>query len=75
MMVKKVDKVDTTKRSLIKTSVDIVLVIIVSIIVAFSFNILSVYNEFVRDNDLLCFAMVEVFAFGCILAYKRWRKH
>lgn len=72
-MVKNENKHTHTK-SLIKSSFDILLVIVISICVAFAFDILSVYNKFVSDNNVLCFAIVELIAFGCIMMYKRWKK-
>lgn len=72
-MVKNENKHTHTK-SLIESSFDIILVIVISIGVAFAFDILSMYNKFVNDNNVLCFAVVELFAFACIMMYKRYKK-
>lgn len=71
MMSNKVKK-DTVANTLITTS-DIALIIVVSIIVALVFTMLSLYNSFVNDNQLLVFSLFEVVAFCGVLAYKRWK--
>jgi hypothetical protein len=68
-------KNDKPTKSLFKTSIDIVLVIIVSVIVALSFSILSIYNEFVRQNDLVLFTIFEILVFASIMMYKRYKKN
>jgi len=68
----KKDNKDIVANTLITTS-DVILVILASLIVSLSFIVLSIYSEFVRNNDLIIFTLFEVVAFVGILAYK-WSK-
>jgi hypothetical protein len=68
----KKDNKDIVANTLITTS-DVILVILASLIVSLSFIVLSIYSEFVRNNDLIIFTLFEVVAFVGILSYK-WSK-
>jgi hypothetical protein len=67
------NKKDVVANTLITTS-DVVLVVLASLCVSLAFIVLSIYSEFVRNNELIVFTLFEVVAFIVVLYIKRYRK-